>query len=93
MYGDYSPGEIVVSTAGRDKGKYYIVTKVKSDYLLLADGAKKRLDNPKRKNLKHVKSTGTVIDELSIWLKEKKRLKNEDVQVAIREYINKEEAN
>ena len=47
--------DIVVSQAGRDSGKLYIVLAVEGNYALLADGKNRRLQKPKRKNIKHLK--------------------------------------
>ena len=47
--------DVVVSTAGRDRGKLYYVVGTDPDYLLLANGKDRTLDKPKRKKRKHVK--------------------------------------
>ena len=89
----FQPGEIVCSTAGRDSGNYYIVSKVLSPkYLLVVDGKYKKINNPKKKNIKHIESTGIVHEEFSIWLTEGKRLRNEDIQYVLKNYRKKEEA-
>ncbi|MBR6593704.1 MAG: KOW domain-containing RNA-binding protein [Clostridia bacterium] len=44
----------VVSLAGRDKGFYFCVIGADGEHLLLADGRHRRIDNPKRKKLKHL---------------------------------------
>ena len=46
---------IVVSTKGRDIGKFYIVVKVDAGYVYLTDGKSKNLNNLKKKNVKHIK--------------------------------------
>ena len=46
--------EIVKSAAGRDKGQFFFVLETEGDFLLLADGRKRRLECPKRKKRKHV---------------------------------------
>lgn len=56
------PGRIVCSRAGRDKGCYMMVTKVNDKRVLVADGKKRRLDNPKPKNQKHLVATDTIFD-------------------------------
>ena len=45
--------DIVKSTAGRDKGKFFFVLAEEEDVLLLADGKTRKLENPKRKKRKH----------------------------------------
>lgn len=52
---EISKSDIIVSLAGRDKGKFFYVMDVVEDYVLLADGKGRKLENPKRKKLKHVR--------------------------------------
>ena len=52
---DISKSDIIVSLAGRDKGKYFYVMDVEENYVLIADGKGRKLENPKRKKLKHVR--------------------------------------
>lgn len=48
-------GEIVLSRAGRDRGRAFVVTEVlDADYVLLADGALRTLNRPKKKKRKHL---------------------------------------
>lgn len=50
-------GSVVLATAGRDAGGLYVVLERTEKECLLADGRKRRLDTPKRKNLRHVHLT------------------------------------
>lgn len=52
---DISKSDIIVSLAGRDKGKFFYVMDVEDNYVLIADGKGRKLENPKRKKLKHVR--------------------------------------
>ena len=52
---DISKSDIIESLAGRDKGKYFYVIDVEENYVLIADGKGRKLENPKRKKLKHVR--------------------------------------
>ena len=50
------PGGIVVSTQGRDEGRYYLIKEVlPNGFILAVDGNYKKLASPKKKSLKHVK--------------------------------------
>lgn len=51
------PGAIVRARAGRDAGRYFVVTGLEGDYLLLCDGKTRRLESPKKKNPLHVRAT------------------------------------
>ena len=52
---DISKSDIIESLAGRDKGKYFYVIDVEENFVLIADGKGRKLENPKRKKLKHVR--------------------------------------
>lgn len=59
-------GSVVYSRAGRDEGRYYVVTEIVSDeYVRIADGDVRRLGREKLKKLKHLKNTGDVIESVS----------------------------
>lgn len=50
-------GDIVISRAGHDRGKpFVIVAKVSEDFVLIADGRTRRLENPKLKRTKHLRA-------------------------------------
>ena len=54
--GNVEIGDVVVSRAGRDQGKYYaVIARESEDFVLLADGDLRKLDRLKRKRVKHVK--------------------------------------
>ena len=52
---DISKSDIILSLAGRDKGKLFYVIETEENYVLIADGKGRKLENPKRKKLKHVR--------------------------------------
>jgi ribosomal protein L14E/L6E/L27E len=59
-------GQLVRSRAGRDKGKYYLVLAAADEKtLLLADGRKTPVKQPKRKNIRHLQFTRQVAADLS----------------------------
>ena len=51
---EFSMSDLVISTAGRDKGELFYVIAEEDAYLLLANGKDRPLDRPKRKKRKHV---------------------------------------
>ncbi len=57
-------GQIVLSKAGRDAGRYFLVTGMDGAELLLADGRHRMLNRPKRKNPAHVQATAKRLDPL-----------------------------
>lgn len=56
-------GLLAYSLAGHDKGKVYLIIKEEKDYFWLADGRVRPLENPKRKNKKHVQIIKRNISE------------------------------
>lgn len=53
------PRQIVLSLAGHDRGRLYLVLREEGDFVLLADGKGRKLATPKRKRKKHVQCVGT----------------------------------
>lgn len=47
-------GSIVKSTYGREKGEIFIITKRVGNYVYLTNGKSRPLENPKKKNIKHI---------------------------------------
>ncbi|GHV29003.1 hypothetical protein FACS189481_0850 [Clostridia bacterium] len=55
-------GRVVRSLAGRDKGHFFAVIEFDELYCFLVNGEMRKLEIPKKKKLKHVSLTKTVID-------------------------------
>ena len=54
---EFCKGDIVVCTAGREKGKLMCVTEFDGKYVYVCDGKERKLGAPKRKNPKHITKT------------------------------------
>ena len=50
-------GDVVKSTAGKDRGSYFCVVELKDSYCFLRDGKVHKLEHPKRKSFKHVQKS------------------------------------
>ncbi len=50
-------GTVVISRAGRDKGKWMAVLQVSDNRVLVIDGKERPLERPKLKNIKHLAPT------------------------------------
>lgn len=59
-------GTVVRSKAGRDKGKFLVVISSDNEFVYVADGKERKLASPKKKRIKHVSFTNTVIDTDSL---------------------------
>ncbi|MBS4535535.1 KOW domain-containing RNA-binding protein [Clostridium sp. D2Q-14] len=70
-------GQIVKSIAGRDSGKKFIIIDILDDkYVLIVDGDLRRLDNPKKKKIKHLMPTKAVLDEIKNKIEAKEKFNN-----------------
>ena len=55
-------GSVVRAEAGRDGGGYFAVIDSDEKYCMIADGKSRKLEAPKRKNIKHIRVTNSMID-------------------------------
>ena len=55
-------GRIVKPTAGKESNGFYVVVKADEKFVYIADGKKRKLSKPKRKNPKHLRSTNKIIE-------------------------------
>ncbi len=67
-------GSIVKSTAGRDKNSFYVVVDIKEEFVYICDGKIRRLENIKKKNIRHISKTNQTVEQSS--LKTNKQVKN-----------------
>ena len=51
---DIQIADVVIATAGREKGKLFYVLEVDEQYLILGNGKDRTLEQPKRKKRRHV---------------------------------------
>jgi len=85
---DFRDGSIVLSKAGRDKGKYFIVLKVVDEnFVLVADGDMRKVDNPKLKKCKHLENTGKTSERVCQKLAEGTRVTNPELHRELTEFI------
>ena len=55
-------GSVVKANAGRDGGGLFLVVATEGNYCFIANGKSRKLAKPKRKNMKHLSPTGSMID-------------------------------
>lgn len=56
-------GSVVISKAGRDKGKPQVVVAAEETCVFVCDGKEHPLNRPKRKSLKHISFTSHTLRE------------------------------
>ena len=85
---DIKIGSVVMSTQGRDKGMYFVVFKldVKNGYVYLCDGGMRKLNAPKKKNLKHVSDSGSMLAVIGEKLNTGKKVFDSEVKSALRQF-------
>lgn len=63
---DFVKGLVVRSAAGRDKNGFFTVLEADAQYAVICDGKRRSLSHPKKKKLKHLAATKTVLAEGSM---------------------------
>ena len=59
-------GRVVLSKAGRDKGHYFVVMEVLDEcHVAIANGCQRKVDNPKKKKIKHLVAKPEIFSEIS----------------------------
>lgn len=62
---DVAVGQVVMSKAGRDKGRIFLVQDIiDAEHVFIIDGDLRKLDNPKKKKIKHLIVYKTILSEL-----------------------------
>ena len=59
-------GRVVISTAGHDAGKSFVVLRDEGRFLYLSDGGERPLSKPKKKNKRHVRLTVRILSDTMI---------------------------
>lgn len=78
------PWQLVTSVAGRDEGHAYLVVRVSGDgFVDLVDGDKRKVDAPKRKNVRHLVSYPHIAGDLAGREGSGAGVKNADVRAAL----------
>ena len=76
-------GSIVRSKAGRDKGDFFIVLAMDGDYVHMANGDLRKVDQPKKKKLKHLQGTEQVSEFIINKLSQGLKVTNSEVRKAL----------
>lgn len=70
-------GSIVKACAGREKDRYMIVSQLHDGFVELCDGKERRLEKPKRKNIKHISPTHENVNMEKLTNKELRKILSE----------------
>lgn len=70
-------GSVVKALAGREKNSFYVAVGIHDGFVEIADGKERKLQKPKRKNIKHISPVNSVIDISELTNKKLRKLINE----------------
>lgn len=85
-------GQLVRSIAGRDAGRWYLVLRRLDDiYVLVSDGDKRSVVNPKKKNIRHLALNAGVAKELQARLERNEPVSDVEIRAAIEELRSRSE--
>jgi ribosomal protein L14E/L6E/L27E len=86
-------GQLAVSKRGRDRGEPYLVLEIIDEaFVYLVNGDKRRIENPKRKNIKHLRFYPAVAEHLAQQWEAGQQVGNVEVRRVIAGLIEKWEA-
>ena len=77
---DISKSDIVISLAGRDKDQLFYVIEIEDNYVFLADGKGRKLENPKRKKLKHVRRVSRTETRVAVKIQNGDKVLNSELR-------------
>lgn len=79
-------GLVVFSISGRDSGKSFIITSIiDSQFVFIADGVVHKLNKPKRKSIKHLKTNGEVLETIAVKLSKSTKVFDSELRSSLRE--------
>lgn len=78
-------GRIVLSTAGRDKGRFFVILDIIDEqYVYIVDGYLRPKDRPKKKKLRHLKLCPEVLSGIAEKLGSGMKVFDAEIRSAIR---------
>ena len=78
---DIEVGQVVISTAGRDKDRKFVVICIIDDqYVYISDGDIRKLEKPKKKKIKHLRKLNHVSGEVRDKLRYLDKLSNSEIR-------------
>ncbi|TDA68618.1 MAG: RNA-binding protein [Clostridia bacterium] len=77
-------GQLVFSQAGRDQGQAYLIWRlIDNRFVEVVDGYRRRVERPKRKNVRHVRPTSQTALTVAQKLERGEPVSNAEVRKAI----------
>lgn len=86
-------GRAAISTAGRDKDRYFIIIGIIDEqYVYTADGELRKIEHPKKKKLKHLRLYPKVFEGIAGKLKTGAKVFDAEIRSALRSIKGENEA-
>ena len=79
-----SLGQLVSAAAGRDIGQNYVVVGIASpSSVLVADGRRRSIKQPKKKNIRHINIFNRIAEDLALKLHNGEQVTDGDIRLAL----------
>ncbi|MGL4607939.1 MAG: KOW domain-containing RNA-binding protein [Eubacteriaceae bacterium] len=80
-------GQVVCSTAGRDKGHFMVVLEVLDEnFALVCNGKIRKVSHPKKKKIKHLAKTNHIVKEIEEKKISGKKITNAEIRKILESY-------
>ena len=87
----FRSGDIVLSRAGRDAGRYFVVMRTEDNFCFFADGDLRKIDKMKRKKIKHIKWTRVNSEFVAGKLAMGEKVTNSEIRRTLAEFKEEQE--
>ena len=84
-------GDVVYCGCGRDEG-YFAVMKAEGKFLFLADGKRRKTENPKKKNIKHAAYAGVLPEDIADRIRTGGKVGNERLKEILKGFGGEQKA-
>lgn len=81
-------GNLVLSTHGRDKNNIYLVLQNENNYVLLVDGNLRKMANPKKKNIRHIKNLNYTNETIKAKFATNSKVFDSEIYSCIKKFKN-----
>lgn len=79
-------GRLAISSSGKDKGYIFMIYSSGINNVNLVDGNLRRINNPKKKNIKHIEILNTKSEKISEKIKTNKKVFDSEIYSFIKNY-------
>jgi len=83
-------GKVVISRSGRDMGKAFVIIGILNErFLLICDGDIRKIENPKKKNIRHLNFTSMQAHDVLEYLRKGEKPPDHVIRKSIKKLIDK----